>query len=107
MVVDYTLIGQRVKAVRKKKKYTQERLAESLDVSIVYISQIENARTKLSLEMLIKIASLLDTDPGFFLVGSSLKIPDSIPHEIAVILQNSPPKKLKLITEILKSIDKY
>lgn len=107
MVVDYTMIGQRIKIIRNKKKYTQEKLAESLDVSIVYISQIENAKTKLSLEMLMKIAFLLDTDPSFFLAGSALKIPDSIPHDIAVILQNSSPKKLKLITEILKSIEKF
>ena len=107
MLIDYIVIGQRIKGIRKQKKYTQEKLAENLDVSTVYISQIENGKTKLSLEMLINISYLLETEPGFFITGTAINTNEPIPHEIAVVLQNSPPKKIKLITEILKLIDKY
>ena len=41
MNVDYKLIGSRIKAERKKLGITQEVLAEKLDVSIGYVSQIE------------------------------------------------------------------
>lgn len=76
-------------------------------MSTVYISQIENGKTKLSLEMLVNIAGELDTDPSRLLSGSSLNIQDPIPHELAVILHNCSPKKLKLIVDIVKAIDKY
>lgn len=107
MVVDYGIIGQRIRMMRKTKGLTQEKLAEKLDVSIVYVSQIENARTKLNLEMLINIATVLDTDPGFFISGVIVDPKESVPHEIAVVLQKSSPQKLKLITEIVMAIDKY
>lgn len=107
MLIDYVAIGQRIKTIRKREGYTQEKLAENLDVSIVYISQIENGRTKLSLEMLIKIAYLLDTDPGLFLTGIALHTHKNVPHEIIAILQNSSSKKLNLIAEIIKAVDKY
>jgi transcriptional regulator with XRE-family HTH domain len=107
MVIDYNVIGQRIRTVRKRKGYTQEKLAENLDVSTVYVSQIENGKTKLSLEMLIKIAALLDTDPGFFISGSVVNKKDLVPHDISVVLQKSSPQKIKLITEIVKVLDKY
>ena len=34
MNVDYKLIGRRIKEERKKKGYTQENLAEKLDVTV-------------------------------------------------------------------------
>jgi transcriptional regulator with XRE-family HTH domain len=107
MLIDYSLLGQRIRCARKRKSYTQEQLAESLSVSIVYISQIENGKTKLSLEMLVSIAILLDVEPGWLLTGTILNLNEAIPHEVSTILQNSTPKKLRLITDFLKLIDKY
>lgn len=107
MVIDYNIIGQRIKMVRKQKDYTQEKMAESIEVSTVYISKIENGRTKLSLEMLMKIAHLLNVDPGFFLTGIALHANENLPHEITSILQKSTSRKLNLLTEIIKVVDKY
>ena len=67
MHIDYNALGQRVKKVRKQKRFTQEKLAEDLEVSTVYISQVENGKTKLSLEMLVRIADLLEQTPAIFL----------------------------------------
>ena len=107
MIIDYYLIGQRIRTIRKQKNLTQEQLAERLNVSIVYISQIENGKTRLSLEMLVNISSLLDCEAGELLSGATLNPSKSIPHELSTVLQSCPPKKLKLITELAKLIDKY
>ena len=107
MLIDYNLIGVRIRTARKRKSYTQEQLAELLSISVVYISQIENGKTKLSLEMLVNLASLLDSEPGWLLSGTVLNTSTDMPHEVSTILQNSTPKKLRLITELLKVIDKY
>jgi len=107
MLIDYNVIGQRIRTARKRKGYTQEQLAEFLSISIVYISQIENGKTKLSLEMLVNVASRLDIEPGWILSGTVLNASAVMPHEVSTILQNSTPKKLRLITDLLKLIDKY
>jgi transcriptional regulator with XRE-family HTH domain len=107
LYVDYYAIGQRIKKIRKQKRFTQERVAESLEVSTVYISQVENGKTKLSLEMLVRLASLLDTDPGYFLTGISYHSRDYLKADIAHLLQECPPEKLQLIMDVVKLITKY
>ena len=52
MLVDYILIGKRIKDYRNKCGFTQGALAEKLDVSVGFISQIERGITKPNLEML-------------------------------------------------------
>ena len=106
MVVDYFAIGRRIKQARKAKGYTQEKLAEKLDISIVYVSQIENGRTKLNLEMLFRIAHLLDADPGFLLTGAAGQAQNAPPSDIETLLAECPPDKRKLLLEIIKVVNK-
>ena len=70
MNIDYKLIGSRIKLERTKKGLTQEKLAELLDVSIGYISQVERGITKISLELLGAISAILECDVALF-VGES------------------------------------
>jgi len=107
MYIDYNTIGQRIKKIRKQKHLTQERLAESLEVSTVYISQVENGKTKLNLEMLIRIASLLDTDPGYFITGVSYSTKDYLKSDIAQFLHDFPSEQRQLIIDVAKLITKY
>ena len=59
MHIDYKLIGERIKKIRKACGLTQEILAEKLNVSIGYISQVERGITKISLDLLAAISSIL------------------------------------------------
>ncbi|MBP2660471.1 MAG: xre [Firmicutes bacterium] len=104
MCIDYTALGQRIKKVRKQKHFIQERLAEQLEVSTVYISQVENGKTKLSLEMLVRISNLLDTNPGYLLTGVSYDMQDYLKSDVAILLQDCSPKTRQLITDIVKLI---
>jgi len=107
MYIDYKAIGQRIKRARKQKGFTQERLGEDLDVSTVYISQIENGKTKINLEMLIRIATLLNINPGFFITGVSYHTQDYLKSEIIMLLQICPPERRQLIFDVAKVIAKY
>ena len=62
MNIDYKLIGERIKQARKSKGMTQEVLAEKLSVSIGYVSQVERGITKISLDLLGAISSILECD---------------------------------------------
>jgi transcriptional regulator with XRE-family HTH domain len=107
MYIDYNAIGQRIKKVRKQKRFTQEKLAEILEISTVYISQVENGKTKLSLEMLVRIANLLDIDPGYFLTGVSYQMPDYLKSDMILLLQECPPERRQLIMGVAKLIAKH
>ena len=60
MEIDYVSIGKRIKAARKRKQLTQEKLAELADISIPYLSNIENANTSVGLNVLMSLANVLD-----------------------------------------------
>ena len=47
-----------MQTIRKSNGYTQEKLAEEIEVSVRYISDIEQDRAKPSYEILIKICNL-------------------------------------------------
>ncbi len=51
-------IGKNIQQIRKSNGYTQEKLAESIEVSVRYISDIEQDRSKPSYEVLIRICNL-------------------------------------------------
>lgn len=58
--MDYYTLGKEIKRYRKKAGLTQEELAEIIDCSNTHIGQIENAGTKPSLEMVVRIANALN-----------------------------------------------
>ena len=104
---DYKLIGQRIKQTRKSKRITQEMLAEMLDISVSYLSRVERGIVKLSLETLLKTASVLDVPPSYFLDGTYIKTSTYLDDDLAEITKHFSVGKLKLLTEIAKSIRDY
>lgn len=54
------LLGKRIKEIRKKSGYTQEKLAEIIGIDITTLSGIESGRHYPSLVTLEKIAKVLD-----------------------------------------------
>lgn len=59
MTLDYKLIGNHIKEVRKGRHISQEYLAELTDLSVTYISQIERAAKHPSLQTLVAVANAL------------------------------------------------
>ena len=51
-------IGKNIQTIRKSNGYTQERLAEEIEVSVRYIIDIEQDKSKPSYEVLIKICNV-------------------------------------------------
>ena len=72
MTIDYRLIGQKIQLRRKALHKTQENVAESISVTVGYISQIERGITKVNLETLSLIAEVLGCDIMDFLGGATV-----------------------------------
>lgn len=69
MVLDYGIIGKRIKKLRLRKGLSQEKLAEMCNRSVSYISLIESAKRKVSLEVLIDLGNNLGVTVNTFLKG--------------------------------------
>ena len=103
MDIDYVIIGKRIRELRKKKKWTQARLAEESGIEPSSLSHIERAATKLSLPTLISIANVLDVTLDE-LVYTNLKKSSHI--SIKIIdeqLENCTPQELSAVAEMVKS----
>src|SRR5574344_2538567 len=69
MVLDYTLIGKRIKELRLGKSLTQENLANMCNLSASYISLVATANRDASLESLVVLDNNLDVTINDFLKG--------------------------------------
>lgn len=104
MALDFTIIGQRIKFARLNKKLTQEQLAETLDVSVAFLSRIERGSISINLKRLSQICSILGVTEGEILNGSSTIGNNYLSAEFSDLLKNCPPEKSKLIYEIARII---
>lgn len=59
-------LAQKLQELRKKKKISQEELADQVGVYRTYIGHIENARYNPSAYFLYKVITILDGDPKDF-----------------------------------------
>ena len=107
MNIDYKLIGDRIKEQRVKNKMTQENLAERLDVSIGYVSQVERGITKISLDLLGHISSILKTDISFFVSGAAVKSDNYLLNELELSFCKLTHTQRKMLIEMINVIEKY
>lgn len=63
-------IGKNIRDLRQRKNMTQDDLAEKLYVTRQTVSNYELGRTRPDIDMLVKIAEVLDTDVNAVLYGS-------------------------------------
>ena len=106
MAIDYSVIGERLKKVRKEKHMTQEQLAEKLDVSIAFLSRIERGSSQVNLKRLSQICEILGVSEGEILNGVSNKSNKYLNEEFSSLLKDCSPADRSLIYEIAKVVSK-
>lgn len=65
-------IGKNIKSIRQAKGMTQDTMAEALFVTRQTVSNYENGRSRPDLDMLLRIAEVLDTDVNTILYGPAV-----------------------------------
>lgn len=104
--VDYIRIGKRITEFRAAANMTQEALAERAELSVPHMSNIEKAKTKLSLPTLVAIANVLNCSADDLLVGNINKDTEKFNAEFASILDKHDKEECCLIMHIVKLLDK-
>ena len=94
-------MGKNIARIRNKNHLTQEQLAEKIDVSTVFISQIETAVRKPSLETIYKLSVALNTTIDTLIGNDNLQTKYD---EIAKLLNNKNSDELTFIIGVLREI---
>ncbi len=68
---DFKPIGMRIKQMRKLRHFTQEQLAEIIDMSQKNLSMVERGAAGLSISSLMSICKALQTSADYILFGIS------------------------------------
>ncbi len=102
-MIDYVIIGKRIRELRKNKGLTQAQLAEMSGVEPSNISHIERAATKLSLPTLIGIANALDATLDELVYGNISKSAHVSVSLIDSLLSDCNAAELRSIAELIKT----
>ena len=109
--MNYYRIGQHIRRFRKAHGFSQEQLAEMIDVSVTHMSHIETGNTKLSLPVLVDIAAALEVRTDDLLNSNPTAATGTALDEIAAVLERCSASQARVIADIVKaaklSMDKY
>lgn len=69
MELNYKLMGERIKTIRKERGLSQQQLAELVNISEPYISYVETGKKRIGLTTLVDISHALNVTVDQILVG--------------------------------------
>ena len=85
-------IGQKIKELRKRKGFSQEKLSEMIDISQNALSLIENGENFFTSDTLEKLITAFDIEPEELFNFKHLQPKDNLMEEIIKMLENQPDK---------------
>ena len=100
-------IGKRIKAARLEKHLSQIKFAELINVSTPYLSDIENGKTNLSLEIFVRIVEALQVSADWLIMADTPQSIECSSAELNHLLSDCSVNESKAIlkmAEDLKSI---
>jgi len=105
--VNYRLLGEKIKRLRRNKGLTQEALAEKTNLTPSYIGQIERGERKLSVETLVQIGNILGASFDYLLQSDPRAKYDSALDELAAAFRGRTQNEIKMIIEVGRTIFKH
>ena len=104
MVVKNKLIGSRIRELREQQHLSQADLASEVNVSVSYISHIENGNKQASIEIYITIANVLGVTVDELLYGNQVNDPTAYQTDMDIILSDCNNFEKKVIYEMSKTL---
>ena len=101
--MDYIGIGKRIRTQRLRSNLSQEELAEMAGISLVHMSHIETANTKLSLPVLVDLACALGVRTDDLIFDKESMSRQELLEEISLELDSCTKEQLLALRQILSS----
>lgn len=67
-------VGERIRQLRKERRFTQTELAEAVGLTFQQIQKYEKARNRISASKLVQIADILDVEISELFVGIDTRL---------------------------------
>lgn len=106
--IDFSKIGKRIRSARKERKMTQEELAHACGCTSNHLSSVETGASKPSLELLIRLATVLNSSIDYFLLDTPCASHNYlINSRIAPKLDACSTYELQYIEHVIDELFKY
>lgn len=96
-------LGNRIRAARKERGITGEKLSEACNINATYLRQIEAGTKTPSLPMFTEICKQLNVSPSYLLVDTLGKSCSDGADEITRLLKKATPSQAELILNMVQS----
>lgn len=104
--IDYEKVGFRIGQRRRELKLKQKELAEMINISPKYLSNLETGKRHVSIEMLALLCASLNTTYDYFMLGYIRKdIADNITDNLKMCSEDDK-KVILALTEICSKKNK-
>ena len=104
MAEPYQQLGKRVREIRKRRGLTQAQLAEIVGLSDNFISMIERGTGHPTLEVVGRIANVLEVDlPELFEKRAALSRREAV-NQLQALMERRSPQDVELLLAIAKAI---
>lgn len=104
--MDYIALGTRIKNKRLEQNLTQEQLAEKVELSAVYIGQIERGERKMTIETLVKLANSLNSSIEELLKDSTSSNINARLNELVNIAKELDTSDIDKVIDVIKAMYK-
>jgi len=103
-MVDYSDIGSRIRAVRRAKNMTQEKLAEAVQVGTTHISHIETGNTIPSLKIFLAIVNALDCSADELLCREVSQARPIFTSWLSELVEDCSEQEVKVIADMVTAM---
>ncbi len=97
-------IGLRIAQARKKKSMSQADLSEKAQVSISHISDIENGKKQIGIEIFIRITEALNVSADWLLRASNNEVKQIQRNEFDELLSDCTAAERKSLLRIMQDV---
>lgn len=100
------ILGPRLKQARTEKKYTQEYVAEKVNISSDLLRNIENGRNIGSIPTLLNICNFLEVTPDFLFEPLLTTKKDTLDTMLTQYISDISPENKEILKKIIIHMDK-
>lgn len=97
-------IGKRIKSARQEKNLSQMQFAELINVSTPYLSDIENGKTNLSLEIFTRIVEALQVSADWLIMADTPQTMEYSSAELNQLLSDCSVSESKAILKMAENL---
>lgn len=104
MVETKLVIGRRIRDLRMSHKLTQAQFSELIDISVNFLSEIENGKKGMSQDTLYKLCSKFSVSADYILFGTEKGTAGISSSMIIEYVNNLEPDDLEVLSDYLLSL---